>query len=79
LQNDQLIDAAFEALGNMGISLTLNDFGTGYSSLTYFRRLPISRVKIDRSFLEGIRNNADNLTVSAASISMAHHLMMSVV
>jgi EAL domain-containing protein (putative c-di-GMP-specific phosphodiesterase class I) len=79
LQNDHLIDAAFEALGNMGISLTLNDFGTGYSSLTYFRRFPISRAKIDRSFLERIRNNADNLTVSAAIISMAHHLMMSVV
>ncbi len=79
MQEDKLIDAAFEELDNMGIGLTLDDFGTGYSSLTYLRRFPITRVKIDRSFVEGIPENAENLAVSGAIISMAHHLLMSVV
>ena len=79
MQEDKLIDAAFEELDNMGVGLTLDDFGTGYSSLTYLRRFPITRVKIDRSFVEGIPENAENLAVSGAIISMAHHLLMSVV
>ena len=79
MQDERRVDAAFEALGNLGISLALDDFGTGYSSLTYLRRFPISRVKIDRSFVEGIPGNAENLAVSGAIISMAHHLMMPVV
>lgn len=79
MQEDKLIDAAFRELGNLGIGLTLDDFGTGYSSLTYLRRFPISRVKIDRSFVDGIPGNAENLAVSGAIISMAHHLLMQVV
>ncbi len=79
MQDDEFIDDAFEALSDMGISLALDDFGTGYSSLTYLRRFPISRVKVDRSFVEGIPSNTGNLAVSTAIISMAHSLMISVV
>jgi diguanylate cyclase (GGDEF)-like protein len=79
MQDDQMIDSAFEDLDNLGISLALDDFGTGYSSLTYLRRFPISRVKIDRSFVDGIPEDRENLALTAAIISMAHHLMMVVV
>jgi len=79
MQDDKMIDASFAALHEFGISLALDDFGTGYSSLTYLRRFPISRVKIDRSFVEGIPADQDNLALTAAIISMSHHLMMSVV
>jgi diguanylate cyclase (GGDEF)-like protein len=79
MQNDKLIDAAFAELSDMGIGLALDDFGTGYSSLTYLRRFPISRVKVDHSFVEGLPDNAENLAVTGAIISMAHHLKMSVV
>jgi len=79
MQEDELIDAAFEGLNDMGIGLTLDDFGTGYSSLTYLRRFPITRVKVDRSFVEGIPGDTGNLAVTGAIIAMAHHLMMSVV
>ena len=79
MQDDELIDNAFAELDDMGISLVLDDFGTGYSSLTYLRRFPISRVKVDRSFVEGIPEDVGNLAVTAAIISMAHHLTMTVV
>jgi diguanylate cyclase (GGDEF)-like protein len=79
MQDDKQIDEAFECLHEMGIGLALDDFGTGYSSLTYLRRFPISRVKIDRSFVEGIPQDSENLALTAAIISMAHHLTMLVV
>jgi diguanylate cyclase (GGDEF)-like protein len=79
MQDDEQTDSAFQALADMGIGLALDDFGTGYSSLTYLRRFPISRVKIDRSFVEGIPNDAENLAVTAAIIAMAHHLLKQVV
>lgn len=63
----------------MGVSLALDDFGTGYSSLSYLRRFPIDRVKIDRSFVDGIPQSEGNLAVCGAIIAMAHHLAMSVV
>jgi diguanylate cyclase (GGDEF)-like protein len=79
MHDHKSVDDAFESLNDLGIGLALDDFGTGYSSLTYLRRFPISRVKVDRSFVEGIPGNAENLAVSAAILSMSHHLMMSVV
>ena len=79
MHDDERIDAEFAALDDMGITLALDDFGTGYSSLTYLRRFPISRIKIDRSFVDGIPYDSENLAVSAAIISMAHHLAMTVV
>lgn len=79
MQEDNLIDAAFESLSDLGIDLALDDFGTGCSSLTFLRRFPISRVKVDCSFVQGIPDNTENLAVAGAIISMAHHLSMSVV
>ena len=79
MQDDDQIDFAFQELNDLGVGLALDDFGTGYSSLTYLRRFPISRVKVDRSFVEGIPDNTENLAVTAAIISMARNLMMLVV
>jgi diguanylate cyclase (GGDEF)-like protein len=78
-QEDNLIDAAFENLSHLGVGLGLDDFGTGSSSLTFLRRFPITRVKVDRSFVQGIPDVTENLAVAGAIISMAHHLKMSVV
>lgn len=67
------------ALRQRGIQITIDDFGTGYSSLSRLRGLPISRLKIDRSFVGGIVRNSDDRSIATAIISMAHDLGLEVV
>jgi len=63
----------------MGVRLALDDFGTGYSSLSYLRRFPISRLKIDRSFVSELPGNIDDAALTAAIVTMAHELRLTVV
>ena len=79
MQDDEVTISAFRELDEMGVGLALDDFGTGYSSLSYLRRFPVSRVKIDRSFVNGIPTNQDDAALAAAIIAMAHSLRLSVV
>jgi diguanylate cyclase (GGDEF)-like protein len=79
MQDDAVTVAAFKGLDEMGIGLALDDFGTGYSSLSYLRRFPISRVKIDRSFVSGIPGDPDDTALAASIIALAHSLRMKVV
>jgi len=54
LRNTQLTHDVLSQLGAIGVRISLDDFGTGYSSLSYLHNFPLQKVKIDRSFLEGI-------------------------
>jgi len=54
-----------------GISIAIDDFGTGYSTLNYLRRLPIDRIKIDRSFISGSDNDPDNQALVATIVALA--------
>jgi EAL domain-containing protein (putative c-di-GMP-specific phosphodiesterase class I) len=71
--------AVLERINEMGIRVTMDDFGTGYSSLSYLRNIPLSCLKIDRSFISDINKdeNADKLIASI--LSMAHGLGLDVV
>jgi diguanylate cyclase (GGDEF)-like protein len=68
-----------DCLAALGVKLSIDDFGTGYSSLAYLERLPVSEVKIDRSFVERLADPDHNSTVLRSTIQMSHTLGLSVV
>lgn len=63
----------------MGIKLAIDDFGTGYSSLAYLKQLPISRLKIDKSFIDDIESDKDDQEIIKTIIAMAQNLNLNVI
>jgi EAL domain-containing protein (putative c-di-GMP-specific phosphodiesterase class I) len=65
---------ALDALKEMGVRLGLDDFGTGYSSLSYLKRFPVDRVKVDKSFVKGLGENATDTALVRMIIDLCHTL-----
>ena len=66
-------------LQEKGVRLAFDDFGTGYASLNYLTRFPVSRIKIDRSFVGKITDNAEDAAIVRSLIAMAHNLELEVI
>lgn len=75
----QAVDESLRKLSELGIDISLDDFGTGYSSFAHIQRLPISVLKIDRSFVGSVTTNEDDATIVKAIINLAHSLNMQVI
>lgn len=63
----------------LGVNIAIDDFGTGYSSLGYLARLPVQALKIDRSFVAGMAENSDTMSLVTTIVSLAHSLRLRVI
>jgi diguanylate cyclase (GGDEF)-like protein len=66
-------------LNEIGLRLAIDDFGTGYSSLAYLRRLPVHTIKVDRSFVHDMCENASDATIVRSTIDLGRNLGLDVV
>jgi diguanylate cyclase (GGDEF)-like protein len=63
-------------LGRLGVTISLDDFGTGYSSMALLRKLPVTEIKIDRSFVSRVTQDDDDATIVGSIVDLAHGLGM---
>ena len=79
MRNTHAAAQTLVALHQLGVGLSIDDFGTGYSSLSYLRRLPVDRIKIDRSFVADVTTSEDAAVLAATIVRLAHGLRLQVV
>ena len=79
LSNADVTFSVLQELKAMGLTLAIDDFGTGYSSLSYLKQFPVSKLKIDRSFVRDVAVNPDDAAITNAIIGMTKSLHLKVI
>ena len=79
MQNADFTISVLRDLKKMGVRVSIDDFGTGYSSLSYLKQFPIDTLKIDRSFVNQMIENEENIEIVRTIVSLAQNLNMDVV
>ncbi len=79
MKNAMEIINKLKQVSKLGINISIDDFGTGYSSLSLLKRLPINRLKIDKSFIEDIPEDEEDLTIINSIIALAKSLNLKVI
>jgi len=74
INDDEQVTETIHALKALGVALSIDDFGTGYSSLAYLRRFHVDHLKIDRSFIQRLPEDTEDLAIVRAIADMAHGL-----
>jgi EAL domain-containing protein (putative c-di-GMP-specific phosphodiesterase class I) len=79
MHNPQIAIGIMNDLHERGIKIAIDDFGTGYSSLSYLKKFNVSKLKIDKSFIDDITTDLDDKAIVNAIIKMAHGLGLNVI
>ena len=79
LQDTGTVVRQLEALRARGVTFSIDDFGTGYSSLAYVKHFPVDRLKIDKSFIANLKNDANDAAIVRAIVSLGHSLELDVI
>lgn len=79
VENKQDAIAKLSQLKSKGAKIAIDDFGTGYSSLSYIKKLPISKLKIDKSFIDPLPNDDESRAIVLSIITIAKHLCLDII
>jgi len=79
MDNPEQTIERMQALRRLGMRLSIDDFGTGYSSMAYLRRLPVDKLKIDRSFVTDVERDPHNAAICEAILALARSFSMTVI
>ncbi|WP_379654899.1 putative bifunctional diguanylate cyclase/phosphodiesterase [Pseudoxanthomonas sp. UC19_8] len=79
MANPEQSSSVLEACRALGVSIAIDDFGTGYSSLAYLKRLPLTTLKIDQTFVRDLDQNLEDEAITSAIIALAQSLSLKVV